>query len=719
MKTETDLERLATDPKRIGGYKLIGRLGAGGMGVVYLGSDGRGVKVAVKVIRSELARDASFRSRFRREVEAARRVEGAHTARVIKADTDSSPPYLVTEFIAGPTLDRFIEQRGPLQGAPLRVLALALAEALGAIHRVGLVHRDLKPTNILVSPDGPKVIDFGIARAADATSMTMTGITLGTPAWMAPEQARGLVTGAQADVFAWGALVAYAGTGRPPFGWGTADAMLYRVVHEDPDLSGLDRDLVPLVERSLAKDAAARPTSVEVLNELLGGESITFVDQSASDRISSIVERTWHQTVLLEEPSPSRPPNRLFLLAALLAISCIVAAAGWLMMDVPSAISPTSPKTISTPDEESAIRESTNPVPDPVPDARSKRIGSLLRAGTSKTDVLYGDMDGEAPEEIVLASAEDPDDPFSQRFIDVFAWSGSKWKKIFDASRFVASGDDVPLLGISRGDPGGNDIPFLRLIDFHSDGSEELVAAVQSFGASPGPLELHVLTQQGTRLKSAHREVTTRGGTVSQIGATIELTTGSYTPADVALCCPSFETTKTIGAKKGDIRVLSSIQEPISSSDAPLSSESRLRLDGIARITVGMTLEEASEAAGMTISLPAGTVSRGCGYAQPESEVKGLSFMVQGKRIVRVNVSEGYINTLSGVGIGTSEDIVMKTYPGQLEVREHPYDPSGHYLVYEPEEQTELSLIFETDGRQVTSFRSGRRDAVGYIEGCS
>jgi len=187
MKTETDLGRLATDPRRIGGYKLIGRLGAGGMGVVYLGSDGRGVKVAVKVIRSELARDASFRSRFRREVESARRVEGAHTARVIKADTDSSPPYLVTEFIAGPTLDRFIEQRGPLQGTPLRALALALAEALGAIHRVGLVHRDLKPTNILVSSDGPKVIDFGIARAADATSMTMTGITLGTPAWMAPE----------------------------------------------------------------------------------------------------------------------------------------------------------------------------------------------------------------------------------------------------------------------------------------------------------------------------------------------------------------------------------------------------------------------------------------------------------------------------------------------------------------------------------------------------
>ncbi len=718
MKTETDLGRLATDPRRIGGYKLIGRLGAGGMGVVYLGSDGRGVKVAVKVIRSELARDASFRSRFRREVEAARRVEGAHTARVIKADTDSSPPYLVTEFIAGPTLDRFIEQRGPLQGTPLRALALALAEALGAIHRVGLVHRDLKPTNILVSSDGPKVIDFGIARAADATSMTMTGITLGTPAWMAPEQARGLVTGAQADVFAWAALVAYAGTGRPPFGWGRADAMLYRVVHEDPDLSGLDRDLVSLVKRSLAKGAAARPTAVEVLNELLGGESITLVDQSASDRISSIVERTWHQTVLLEESSPSRPPNRLFLLAALLAISCIVAAAGLFMMDRPSAMNPTSPETISTPGkEDSAIRQGTDPTPDPVPDARSKRIGSLLRAGSSKTDVLYGDMDGEAPEEIVLASAEDPDDPFSQRYIDVFAWSGSKWKKIFDASRFVAPGDDVPLLGISRGDPGGSDIPFLRLIDFHTEGSDELVAAVQPFGASPGPLELHVLTQEEARLKSAYREMTTRGGTVSQIGATIELTTGSYTPAD-ALCCPSFETTKTIGAKKGDIRVLSSIQEPISSSDAPLSSESRLRLDGIARITVGMTLEEASEAAGMAISLPAGTVSRGCGYAQPESLAEGLSFMVQGKRIVRVNVFEGYITTLSGVGVGTSEDIVMKTYPGQLEVREHPYDPSGHYLVYEPEEQTELSLIFETDGRQVTSFRSGRRDAVEAIEGC-
>jgi serine/threonine protein kinase len=281
------------DPKRVGRYRLIGRLGSGGMGVVFLAKDRSNELVAIKLIRPEYADDALFRTRFKREVESARRVSAVCTARVVDADVETARPYLVTEYVRGMPLDKFVRDQGPLRGTLLEAFALALAEALCAIHQAGLVHRDLKPSNVLIGADGPRVIDFGIARATDATVLTHTGVPLGTPAWMAPEQARGEIAGSPADVFAWAALVAFAGTGRPPFGQGAADGVLYRVVHERPDLDGLDRAIVRRISPALAKEPATRPTAEQLLRSFLGEDTVVHgLDESRSE-VRRKLDETW------------------------------------------------------------------------------------------------------------------------------------------------------------------------------------------------------------------------------------------------------------------------------------------------------------------------------------------------------------------------------------------------------------------------------------------
>ncbi|MFF2039427.1 serine/threonine-protein kinase [Kitasatospora sp. NPDC058170] len=254
-----------TDPRVIGGYRLEDRLGTGGMGVVYRARSASGRQVAVKVIRPELAEHAAFRARFRLEVEAARRVSGAFTASVVDADADAEAPWLATVFIAAPTLSDRVEEQGPLSVAQLRWLAAGLAEALRDIHRAGLVHRDLKPGNVLLADDGPRVIDFGIARALDAAPLTTTGAIVGTPPFMAPEQFRRGAVGPATDVFALGSVLVYAATGRGPFDGDGVHAMGFRVVFEEPDLVGLPVELRPLVTACLAKDAAQRPTVERLL----------------------------------------------------------------------------------------------------------------------------------------------------------------------------------------------------------------------------------------------------------------------------------------------------------------------------------------------------------------------------------------------------------------------------------------------------------------------
>jgi eukaryotic-like serine/threonine-protein kinase len=255
------------DPKRLGPYELVGRLGQGGMGVVFLGRERRGGRrAAVKAIRPELAGDPAFAARFRREVEAARRVDSPRVARVLGADPAGPRPWLATEYVDGPTLAGAVAAGGPLTGGRLAAFAAGVAEALDAIHAAGVVHRDLKPGNVLLPGGGSpeaKVIDFGIAWAADAT-MTRSGLRFGTPSWMAPEQLRDQPAGPPADVFAWALLVAFAATGRHPFGGGPADAVAYRILHDRPDLTGVPASLRGLVEAALSPTPAARPTAARV-----------------------------------------------------------------------------------------------------------------------------------------------------------------------------------------------------------------------------------------------------------------------------------------------------------------------------------------------------------------------------------------------------------------------------------------------------------------------
>ena len=244
------------DPVEVGPYRVLGRLGAGGMGTVYLAESPAGARVAIKVIRPELAGDVAFLDRFRREVGAARRVAGFCTAQVLDANLDGTAPYLVTEYVDGVRLDLVVERDGPLAASNLEGLAVGVAAALAGIHAAEVVHRDLKPGNVLLSYFGPRVIDFGIARALDdaSTAITRVGTVMGTPAWMAPEQFGNAPVTTAADIFAWGGLVAYAGTGRLAFGRGPVEVLAYRIVHQPPDLDGLAEPLRPLVELAMAKD---------------------------------------------------------------------------------------------------------------------------------------------------------------------------------------------------------------------------------------------------------------------------------------------------------------------------------------------------------------------------------------------------------------------------------------------------------------------------------
>ncbi|WP_432076877.1 bifunctional serine/threonine-protein kinase/ABC transporter substrate-binding protein [Streptomyces wuyuanensis] len=269
---------LPSDPPRIGGYRLLRRLGAGGMGVVYAGRSAGGELAAVKVIQPEWADEPGFRARFRREVEAARRVDDPLVVPLLDADVEARAPWLATAYVPGPSLAEAVAACGPLPPGAVRLLGKALARALLAVHAAGLVHRDVKPGNVLLALDGPRLIDFGIARFASPTAvtgavgehagdgeLTGAGMVVGTPGFLAPEQARAAETGRPGDVFSLGCVLAYCATGRLPFGTGAVEAQLYRTVHDAPDLEGIaDGELMALLGRCLAKDPAARPTAAEM-----------------------------------------------------------------------------------------------------------------------------------------------------------------------------------------------------------------------------------------------------------------------------------------------------------------------------------------------------------------------------------------------------------------------------------------------------------------------
>ncbi|GLW65452.1 hypothetical protein Arub01_36960 [Actinomadura rubrobrunea] len=377
------------DPRELGPYRLLARLGRGGMGTVYLGEhsaeSGSGRRVAVKVINRELASEAAFRERFRREVTAARQVRRFCTAPVLDAELDRDPLYVVTEYIEGPSLERAVAERGPLPGSDLEGLAVGVATALAAIHGAGIVHRDLKPANVLLSPTGPRVIDFGIARALDAADgPTRTGQFVGTPNYLAPELLRGEPVTPASDVFSWGCVVAFAGTGRPPFAGSTVPEIFYKVAHEAPQLDGLDPSLRELVAAALDKDPNNRPSVGELLSRLVGHT------QPDPARLAETVQATWHAGVGAR--AATAPP-----------------------------LGPTA----------GATREDTPPPPPPLrfastavrkPQRRPSRRATLLTVGAGVAAVALG-----AALLAAVVGGDSPPEDLATVFSDDFSNSNSGW----------------------------------------------------------------------------------------------------------------------------------------------------------------------------------------------------------------------------------------------------------------------------------------------------
>ncbi|GGW97979.1 hypothetical protein GCM10010297_19430 [Streptomyces malachitofuscus] len=336
------MERLRPfDPSETGGHRLIGRLGSGGMGVVYLARSPHGSWCALKVIRSEHADDPGFRARFRREAELAARLGGRWTVPVLAADAEAASPWLATAYVPGPSLAEAVTRAGPWGEKHVVALGAALAEALDDVHTAGLVHRDLKPANVLLTADGPRLIDFGIARAVGATALTADGSVVGSPGYLSPEQARGRTVGPASDVFSLGCVLAHAATGRAVFGGGGAAGVLYRTVHEEPDLDGVPPGFEQIVRRCLAKEPEARPGVAELrafFGEFDGDDWLppglpSLIAEQASRIVGLPVPEP---TVAGADPAGPAPAGssptrrRLLVGGAALAAGTAAAAAWWL-----------------------------------------------------------------------------------------------------------------------------------------------------------------------------------------------------------------------------------------------------------------------------------------------------------------------------------------------------------------------------------------------------
>ncbi|MET7780081.1 protein kinase [Streptomyces sp. NPDC005388] len=333
--------RRASDPVRVGRYRVVGVLGAGGMGTVYAAVGERGERVAVKVVHAGQAADEQFRARFRREVQVLGRVSGPCLVPLLEADPEAETPWLATAYVPGLTLAQHAAAHGPLAGIQLHLFAAGTAGALAAVHAVGVVHRDLKPANVILAPDGPRVLDFGIAHVADGTAVTRTGMLTGTPGWLSPEYYRDGTAGPPGDVFAWGALLAFAATGRHPFGTGNAEAVAFRVLNGEPDLAGVPDELAGVVESCLAKAPAHRPSAAAVAEktvELLG-EQATQVLGAFYDRpteVPNLLAEQWHPPTVEDPawpiPATRRPISRAWLTVIAAAVFAASATGTWFVL---------------------------------------------------------------------------------------------------------------------------------------------------------------------------------------------------------------------------------------------------------------------------------------------------------------------------------------------------------------------------------------------------
>ena len=425
------------DPAHLGEYELQGRLGAGGMGTVFLGSSPRGRLVAVKVVRAEFIQDEEFLGRFRSEVSRARQVPPFCTAEVLDADLDHEPPYLVVEYVDGPTLTDIVREGGPLSPAALQSAAVGIATALTAIHGAGVIHRDLKPGNVLFALGGVKVIDFGIARPLEATSQhTRTDQMVGTVAYMAPErfdEHPGLRMSPAADIFAWGAVVAFAATGRTPFQGESAPATAMRILTQEPNLSGLPAPLRGIVARALAKEPADRPTARELLDLLLAtGQPTTMLpvrpvpddagrpgaepsSGPTSVRSAPVAVPLRSEAVAAGGGVPATRPRRRLpaVLAGLVAVA-VLAGGGWALAqsDRVGAKQNPAPGLATGPANSTAPAASTAPAPRPVPTGTA-----AILAGNRRTLIHFVEIDKDLampfPDEVVTSDGTGEDALFA------------------------------------------------------------------------------------------------------------------------------------------------------------------------------------------------------------------------------------------------------------------------------------------------------------------
>ncbi|MFF0296424.1 serine/threonine-protein kinase [Kitasatospora sp. NPDC004614] len=372
------------DPRIVGPYRLHRRLGAGGMGVVFLGSDRKGQRVALKLIRAELAEDAEFRTRFAREIAAASRIRGGCTARVMGSDIEADRPWLATAYVPGPSLYKQVSEEGTLAWPDAARIGAALADGLVKVHEAGVVHRDLKPSNILLSPKGPRIIDFGIAWSRGASTLTHVGTAVGSPGFLAPEQVRGAAVTPATDVFAFGATLAFALTGESPFGSGaSSEVMLYRVVHEEPDLTGIPPVLAPVVRACLAKEPSERPPAA-ALHERLS-ELAARGPGGRAARAAALAEEQ-------AAPAPAAPagnpaggrPDGAPVRRAAGPQGAPVPGAGRRPADPARASAgapPVRPAPVPAPNADGAAVAAAMPRPEVHPDARTERVRRPVRDG--------------------------------------------------------------------------------------------------------------------------------------------------------------------------------------------------------------------------------------------------------------------------------------------------------------------------------------------------